>query len=213
MAISRPAAAQAPQSPVAFRLRRTPLHGKTRAPARAPLSFLRKVLLECRNVFLARLHVPRKSAPLSPGHPRRARGARENDRHAQVRRNRSPHLSQARKYFRGFRHHGTSHARRPHASVFVLPAKVGWSDIGSWQAVFELLAAQPGANVSASPHFALDATGNYLWSPKKFIAAIGVNDLVVVETDDAILICPRDRSQDVGKIVKHLEHQKRKNLV
>ncbi|MGC1990995.1 MAG: sugar phosphate nucleotidyltransferase, partial [Candidatus Acidiferrales bacterium] len=105
----------------------------------------------------------------------------------------------------------TRDARTP--SVFVLPAKVGWSDIGSWQAVFELLAAQPGANVSASPHFALDATGNYLWSPKKFIAAIGVNNLVVVETDDAILICPRDRSQDVGKIVKHLEQQKRKNLV
>jgi mannose-1-phosphate guanylyltransferase len=105
----------------------------------------------------------------------------------------------------------TRDARTP--SVFVLPAKVGWSDIGSWQAVFELLAAQPGANVSAGPHFALDATGNYLWSPKKFIAAIGVNNLVVVETDDAILICPRDRSQDVGKIVKHLEQQKRKNLV
>ena len=105
----------------------------------------------------------------------------------------------------------TRDARTP--SVFVLPAKVGWSDIGSWQAVFELLAAHPGANVSASPHFALDATGNYFWSPKKFVAAIGVNNLVVVETDDAILICPRDRSQDVGKIVKHLEQQKRKNLV
>jgi mannose-1-phosphate guanylyltransferase len=98
-------------------------------------------------------------------------------------------------------------------SVFVLPAKVGWSDIGSWQAVFELLAPQPGANVSASPHFALDATGNYFWSPKKFIAAIGVDNLVLVETDDAILVCPRDRSQDVGKIVKWLEQQKLKKLV
>ena len=97
--------------------------------------------------------------------------------------------------------------------VFVLPAKVGWSDIGSWQAVFELLAAHPGANVSAGPHFALDASGNYFWSPKKFVAAIGVNNLVVVETDDAILICPRDRSQDVGKIVKYLEQQKQKKLV
>lgn len=98
-------------------------------------------------------------------------------------------------------------------SVFVLPAKVGWSDIGSWQAVFELLALQPGANVSAGPHFALDATGNYLWSPKKFAAVIGVDNLVVVETDDAILICPRDRSQDVGKIVKHLEQQKLRKLL
>jgi mannose-1-phosphate guanylyltransferase len=105
----------------------------------------------------------------------------------------------------------TRDARTP--SVFVLPARVGWSDIGSWQAVFELLAAQPGSNVSASPHFALDATGNYFWSPKKFVAAIGVNNLVVVETSDAILICPRDRSQDVGKIVKYLQQQKLKNLV
>lgn len=105
----------------------------------------------------------------------------------------------------------TRDSRTP--SVFVLPAKVGWSDIGSWQAVFELLASQPGANVSASPHFALDATGNYFWSPKKFVAAIGVDNLVLVETDDAILICPRDRSQDVGKIVKWLEQQKLKNLV
>jgi mannose-1-phosphate guanylyltransferase len=98
-------------------------------------------------------------------------------------------------------------------TVFVLPAKVGWSDIGSWQAVFELLASQPGANVSASPHFALDATGNYFWSPKKFVAAIGLDNLVLVETDDAILVCPRDRSQDVGKIVKWLEQQKLKKLM
>jgi mannose-1-phosphate guanylyltransferase len=100
-----------------------------------------------------------------------------------------------------------SHDTR-NASVFVIPAEVGWSDIGSWQAVFDLLASKPSANVSASALFALDATGNYFWSPKKFIAAIGVNDLVLVETDDAVLICPRDRSQDVGKVVKWLEHCK-----
>jgi mannose-1-phosphate guanylyltransferase len=105
----------------------------------------------------------------------------------------------------------TRDARTP--SVFMLPAKIGWSDIGSWQAVFELLAAHPGANVSASPLLALDATGNYFWSPKKFVAAVGVNNLVVVETVDAILICPRDRSQDVSKIVKWLEQQKLSQLV
>jgi mannose-1-phosphate guanylyltransferase len=105
----------------------------------------------------------------------------------------------------------THDTRNP--TVFVIPAKVGWSDIGSWRAVFDLLASKPGANVSASPLFALDATGNYFWSPKKFIAAIGVNDLVLVETDDAILVCPRDRSQDVGKVVKWLEEQKSHKLI
>jgi mannose-1-phosphate guanylyltransferase len=97
--------------------------------------------------------------------------------------------------------------------VYVIPAKVGWSDIGSWAAVYELLAAKRGANVSASAHFALDAEGNYFWSPRKFVAAIGVRDLVVVETDDALLVCARSRSQDVSKIVKWLEEQKAKQLL
>jgi mannose-1-phosphate guanylyltransferase len=99
------------------------------------------------------------------------------------------------------------------ARVSVIPAKVGWSDIGSWAAVYELLAAKAGANVSAGSLFALDAGGNYFWSPKKFVAAIGVHNLVLVETDDALLVCPRDRSQDVGQIVKWLEAKGQKKLV
>jgi mannose-1-phosphate guanylyltransferase len=97
--------------------------------------------------------------------------------------------------------------------VFVIPAEIGWSDIGSWAAVYELLATHPNENVFAGPGHAPDATGNFLWSPSKFVAAIGVHDLVVVETADALLICPRDRAQDVAKIVKHLEEQGRKNLL
>ena len=93
-------------------------------------------------------------------------------------------------------------------SVFALPAEVGWSDIGSWAAVYELIARKAGENVSAGQFVALDAQGNFLWSPKKFVAAIGVKDLVVVETEDALLLCPRDRAQDVGKIVKQLEADK-----
>ncbi len=89
--------------------------------------------------------------------------------------------------------------------VFVLPAKVGWSDIGSWAAVYELLAQRTGENVSPGQIIALDAHGNFFWSPKKVVAAIGVRDLVVVETPDALLLCPHDRAQDVGKIVKWLE--------
>jgi mannose-1-phosphate guanylyltransferase len=98
-------------------------------------------------------------------------------------------------------------------SVFVLPADVGWSDIGSWAAVYELLAKSRGANVSAGPHCALDAGGNFFWCPKKFVAAIGVHDLVVVETPDALLLCPRHRAQDVGNIVKWLELHKRDRLL
>jgi mannose-1-phosphate guanylyltransferase len=97
--------------------------------------------------------------------------------------------------------------------VFVIPADIGWSDIGSWSAVYELLAKSTGENIFAGPGQSLDAEGNFLWSPQKFVAAIGVRDLVVVDTPDALLICPRDRAQDVGKIVKALEERKRTNLL
>jgi mannose-1-phosphate guanylyltransferase len=97
--------------------------------------------------------------------------------------------------------------------VFVIPADVGWSDIGSWAAVYELLANDSGENVIAGDGHTLDAQGNFLWSPSKFVAAIGVRDLVVVETPDALLICPRDRAQDVAKIVKWLEEEKRRKLL
>lgn len=97
--------------------------------------------------------------------------------------------------------------------VFVLPADVGWSDIGSWAAVYELLAKEKGENVSAGDFLARDAEGNFFWSPQKLVAAIGVRNLVVVETRDALLICPRDRAQDVGKIVKSLEKQQRNDLL
>lgn len=97
--------------------------------------------------------------------------------------------------------------------VFVVPAEVGWSDIGSWAAVYGLLAKRPGENILAGAGQTLDAEGNFLWSPEKFVAVIGVRDLVVVETQDALLICPRDRAQDVGKIVKSLEQRKLTRLL
>jgi len=97
--------------------------------------------------------------------------------------------------------------------VSMITADVGWSDVGSWAAVYELLAKEPGANVSTGDAFTIDATGNYFWVPKKFVAAISVHNLVVVETEDALLICTRERSQDVGKAVKWLEENKRKTLL
>jgi len=97
--------------------------------------------------------------------------------------------------------------------VFVIPAEVGWSDIGSWAAVYELLAKQSGENVLAGPGYTDDASGNFLYSPTKFVAAIGVRDLIVVETPDALLIVPRDRAQEVAKIVTSLEERKLSKLL
>src|SRR5579863_2621842 len=99
------------------------------------------------------------------------------------------------------------------SKVFVIPAEVGWSDIGSWAAVYELLAKHSGENIFSGKGHAIDASGNFLSSDGKFVAAIGVNNLVVVETADALLICPSERAQDVGKLVKWLEEQKMKKLL
>jgi mannose-1-phosphate guanylyltransferase len=99
------------------------------------------------------------------------------------------------------------------ARVFVIPAEIGWSDVGSWAAVYELEAKRPGENIFSGAGQALDAHGNFFWAPGKFVAAIGVDDLVVVETPDALLICRRDRAQDVGRIVKELEARNRRNLL
>jgi mannose-1-phosphate guanylyltransferase len=59
----------------------------------------------------------------------------------------------------------------------------------------------------------LNATGNFIDSRGKFVAAVGVDNLVVVETDDALLITTREHSQDVGKVVKYLDEKKMKRLV
>jgi len=67
--------------------------------------------------------------------------------------------------------------------------------------------------IKARKSFELDASGNFVYSPDKFVAVVGVSGLVVVETDDALLITTRERAQDVGKVVKHLDENKMKKLV
>ena len=62
-------------------------------------------------------------------------------------------------------------------------------------------------------HLAIDAANNYIFSPRKFVALVGVKNLVIVDTEDALLIAHRDRSQDVGKIVKELGLSGRTELI
>ncbi len=81
----------------------------------------------------------------------------------------------------------------------------GWNDIGSWAAVYELAGKDELGNVENTPVELLDAGGNYVDAPGKLVALVGVNDLVVVDTPDALLICPRDQAQKVSALVKALE--------
>jgi mannose-1-phosphate guanylyltransferase len=102
-------------------------------------------------------------------------------------------------------------------NIYCLPADFGWNDLGSWTALHEHHTAKrtpPEGNlVEASAVFLLNARGNYIHAPGKFVAALGVTDLVVVETPDALLITTRQHAQDVGKVVKYLDEKKFYKLV
>src|SRR5262249_51524559 len=90
----------------------------------------------------------------------------------------------------------------------VVPGDFGWSDIGSWQSAWELAEHDANGNALGQGDLAIDARSNLLLSlgsTKKTIAVVGVNDLAVVETDDAILVLPRDRAQDVRLVVEALK--------
>jgi mannose-1-phosphate guanylyltransferase len=97
-------------------------------------------------------------------------------------------------------------------NIFCLPADFGWNDLGSWTALHEHHTAKsspPEGNlINGAGVFVLNAHGNYVHAPGKFVAAVGVSDLVVVETPDALLITTRKHAQDVGRVVKYLDEKK-----
>jgi mannose-1-phosphate guanylyltransferase len=102
-------------------------------------------------------------------------------------------------------------------NIFCLPADFGWNDLGSWTALHEHHHAKsnpPEGNlINSAGVFVLNARGNYIHAPGKFVAAVGVSNLVVVETPDALLITTLQHAQDVGKVVKHLDEKKLYKLV
>jgi mannose-1-phosphate guanylyltransferase len=103
------------------------------------------------------------------------------------------------------------------SNIICLPADFGWNDLGSWTALHEHHSSkrqlQDGNVISGQGIFTLHAQGNYIHAPGKFVAALGVNNLVIVETDDALLITTREQAQDVGKVVKYLDEKRLRNLV
>jgi mannose-1-phosphate guanylyltransferase len=95
-------------------------------------------------------------------------------------------------------------------AVAVIPAEgLNWSDIGSWDAVLDLLPPDPAGNVVVgTEHLAIDSSRLLIHashSQPRLVATIGLSDLVVVDTEDALLICPRDRAQEVRAVVEALK--------
>lgn len=111
-------------------------------------------------------------------------------------------------------------AKGEHLSrLYCLPAEFSWNDLGSWASLYEYqlesrLRGDGDGNVADTEgHLAIEAGNNYIYSPRKFVALVGVENLVIVDTEDALLIAHRDHSQDVGKIVKELGLSGRSDLI
>jgi mannose-1-phosphate guanylyltransferase len=98
--------------------------------------------------------------------------------------------------------------------VLVVPVSCGWSDVGSWQAAWELGPKDPEGNAVRSPGAVLvDARGNMVVAPQgKVVALLGVEALVVVDTPDALLVLPRERAQELKKIIDALSARKDRTL-
>ena len=107
------------------------------------------------------------------------------------------------------------------SEIYCLPADFVWNDLGCWSALHEHVAHCGPEDLAKKNIFDktsqacvdIDSQGNYVYAPGKAVALVGVSDLVVVETDDALLITTRERSQDVGRVVAELKQAGREDLV
>jgi mannose-1-phosphate guanylyltransferase len=93
--------------------------------------------------------------------------------------------------------------------VAVIPVDIGWSDVGDWAALYDLLPANGEGNVVVGPHVGLDTTGCLIHGSRRLVATIGLENMIVVDTEDALLVCPKERAQEVKKLVDMLKEMGR----
>ena len=92
--------------------------------------------------------------------------------------------------------------------------QLGWNDIGDWTSLADVRLPDEAGNIVSGQYLGIDTTGCIIaGTGKRLISTIGLQDMIVVETDDAILVCPRSRSQDVRKLVEKLRSDKRDSLL
>ncbi len=93
-------------------------------------------------------------------------------------------------------------------NVTVLKGEFGWNDLGSWDEVYNICAKDKNKNVLIGRHLLKNSEGCFIDSPDKCVALVGLNNLIVVNTDDALLICPREKAQEVKDIVEMAKRKK-----
>ena len=96
--------------------------------------------------------------------------------------------------------------------AMVLPVDIGWNDVGSWSALWEVSAQDGDGNAHHGDVIAVDSRNSYAWA-RRLVALVGVDDLVVVETDDAVLVAHKDKVQQVKEVVARLKAGQRSHAV
>jgi mannose-1-phosphate guanylyltransferase len=91
------------------------------------------------------------------------------------------------------------------SDVVAIPVDFGWRDIGDWAALYDMMNHDEHGNAFGAKHATLDTENCLLFSPRKLVTAIGIRDLIVVDTDDALMIVPRQRAQEVKPLLEELK--------
>jgi mannose-1-phosphate guanylyltransferase len=97
--------------------------------------------------------------------------------------------------------------------VAVIPVDIGWSDVGSWASLLDLLPADGEGNTIVGPHVGIDTQDTLVFGGKRLVATIGLEGMVIVDTEDALLVCTKEREQEVRAIVKELERRDEKQYL
>ncbi|MDH5637472.1 MAG: sugar phosphate nucleotidyltransferase [Nitrospinota bacterium] len=97
--------------------------------------------------------------------------------------------------------------------ALVAAADPGWSDVGSWRSLYDLIPPDTNGNRAHGQLISVDSTGLLVHNSKRLVAAVGVRDLIVVETDDAILILDKEKAQDVRQVIEEIKKRKVKGLL
>ncbi|MBE3574335.1 MAG: mannose-1-phosphate guanylyltransferase [Firmicutes bacterium] len=97
--------------------------------------------------------------------------------------------------------------------IIVIPGDFGWDDAGSWTALERLFAADDAGNVVQGKHVGLDTEDCIIYSEDKLVATIGLSGLVVVQAGDALLVCPKERAQDVKQLLQRLKEEGRESYL
>lgn len=124
-------------------------------------------------------------------------------------------LNKIKKYFSQFPATSIDYGLLEKTKKLILfPAKFSFTDIGNWRSVYNILAKNSTENVIRGHYLGIESSGNLIYSrPNKLISTIGVRDFIIVETEDALLVCPKTEAQHVRQIVAKLERWRLKKYL